>query len=1225
MALALACITVPQAAYAEAEGDLSSWSFYPYNTKSGVDFSYALDGSTYRSGSHSVRVSYYSPLEAYHALQINQTVKVEPGKTYEYGVSVKAERAANVTLILNNKVRNNLLPLGSTFDWVDFKSEYTIPAGTTSLMFVLGVENITKNVWFDEVYVREKTEEGLGENLIKNPSFDRGSGDETKENIYRSAYYDGITKESMTLGEFKNLYGIINEVTIPRADGITIDGNLKEWEDYPAFAINVFDRMNNVRTVLENWGAVRTAYDDDYLYVAMDMYDTVHDFAHGGNSYWSHDSLQLAFCAEGDTYGQEIGFMYDNVENISGIYTSTASDEEISKIVYKATRDEANDMTYYEIAIPWEIYFPNGRPDSCLFCACINDNDGSGRNIADLRAGISSTKSSNDFMKLTFEEDVEDEWYVALAGTEKGITYEDTDFTVYLVNKGADKTVELVSEELGLSENVKIGHNEVVKKNVRLASEVMGNAVFKATAKHGDEVKSASFTTLFEPGEQKLEEILSTLDGYAAELKPMLAQCEEQNISTDYETHWYTILVKFTKWMRDDIDRGDLTRIGYNEEWLTKYYNQAKANLTAYLDGSATPPDVPTLTGGSLDITDNSVWAYTETDDGIEKRPVYLVGYIGYGDLTKDLNWQSDIATNMLFEEIVPADTLKQGSGDVPFTADLTGKNAQEFLSNLQYAEENNMRISVITSPHSFPAWFETSYKDLKYKGPGGSNLSQYVLAPAFRDAMEVHLRAVMEAIKDFENLDSICLSNETRHWTSANPEYYGPYWAYYLSQEYGADINKLNEAYGTNYTDFTEVEMPSKPTADRQFYDYYWFNCGVVDEMHRFMADIVHEYRPDLAIHAKVMPQMQMSDHSGSRASLQFGIDIDMYAEWAGFAGNDAMQNKGGDLLEKHMYYDWQHSIIQRPVFDSENHFIADSNEDFTHEQAQHVESDVWNGIIHNTPLNAMWNWSRNQNNSALWGGLLWRPDALEAIGRISLDANRLGYEIDALVSKEPDVAILYSTNSRIYNMEHMASVFEVYRAANMHGQKVEFISEKQIDRIHNYKLLVLPSTGTVDAATVDEVYKYAENGGKLLIFGENTMAVDGKANMNDAAKISYIKERATVVPVESSANRVISPTRAGFTEYVVNAIKEVGLDRVVLVDTATNERADEVEYCYVEYNGKLHINILNHTWEQPKTIKVVIDGKDATSIEDLRGMKSLEAEFTVEPYTPMFIRIEG
>ncbi len=1233
IACMFSCITFSGKVLAadEPQGDLSSWTYFNYNTQKGIDFDYELDDTSYRSGSHSLKVQYYTPMQSYHALQINQTVPVEPGKTYVYGISAKGQRAANVVINLNNAKRTSLLPLGSTFDWIDFQNEYTIPEGITSLMYVITVENITKNVWFDDVFVREKTENGLGENLIKNPGFDKGGNGnidkteiQTKENIYRKAYNEGLTKDKVSLDEFNKLYGILDEIQLQKTSGITIDGNLDEWDGQPEFAINLFDRMNVLKEPTENWGGVRASYDDKNLYVSMSMYDKVHSYQHGANYYWRSDSLQIAFCSEGESYGQEFGFVCDPKEDVLSVYSSTASEEELEKVIYKSSRDEKEGMTYYEVAIPWEIYYKNGRPDSMLFCACVNDSDTGGRNIMDLRPGISTSKSSEKFMKFTFEEDNKSPLYLAVAGPEKAYTYQDTNYTIYLVNKGEEKTVELYSEEFNLSEKVRIGKNEVLKKNFTLAPDVMGNASFKAMAKYDNGVKEASFTTLFEPGEAKINEILNRFDGYAAELKPLLDECKEKNISTNYETLWYTLLTKCTQWMRDDIALGDLTRIGYNEEWLTKYYEQAKVNLTGYLDGTLVPADIPELVSGKLDITANSVWANTKTKNGTEKRPVYPLAYVGYGDLDSALSWQGDIGVTMLMDEIQVSDILKQGTGDTPFVADFTSKAAQQFLTNLKVAQEKNMRISVLLAPHVFPDWFGNSYKDLKYKGPTGSNLSQYILAPAYRQALEVFIRAVMEEIKDFKNLDSICLSNETRHWTSAHPEYYGPYWAYYLSQEYGADISKLNSAYGTNYAEFTDVPMPSSPTADRAFYDYYYFNCKAVNEVLVMMGDIIHEYLPDIALHSKVMPQMQSSDHAGARAAMQFGIDIDMYSEWAGIAGNDAMCNLGGDLLEKFMYYDWQHSIIQKPVFDSENHLITDSDENFTHEQAQWVESTVWNGMMHNNTLTAMWNWSRNRNNPVLWGGLCWRPDALEALGRISLDSRRLGLEIDALVSKEPEVAILYSTNSRIYNLEHQEACFNVYRAANMNGQKVEFISENQIDRIHNYKLLVLPCVNTADAATVDAVYKYAQNGGKLLIFGDNPMKQDGKQNVNDVSKIDFIKNNATVIAVDATVNRISSPTRAEFEETILTSIKDSGIDRVQLIDIETSSRVDEVEYCWVEYNGKMHINILNHQWENPKKIKVVIDGLEATEIIDLRGSKPLESQFVVEPYTPMFIRID-
>ena len=87
--------------------------------------------------------------------------------------------------------------------------------------FLIGVENVTRAVWFDDVFFREKTENGLGDNLIKNPGFDTGGtkagAPKAKENIYRKAYNEGLTSKTMTMDEFNKVSGILNEIQLEKA------------------------------------------------------------------------------------------------------------------------------------------------------------------------------------------------------------------------------------------------------------------------------------------------------------------------------------------------------------------------------------------------------------------------------------------------------------------------------------------------------------------------------------------------------------------------------------------------------------------------------------------------------------------------------------------------------------------------------------------------------------------------------------------------------------------------------------------------------------------------------------------------------------------------------------------------------------------------------------------------------------------------------------------------
>ena len=65
--------------------------------------------------------------------------------------------------------------------------------------------------------------------------------------------------------------------------------------------------------------------------------------------------------------------------------------------------------------------------------------------------------------------------------------------------------------------------------------------------------------------------------------------------------------------------------------------------------------------------------------------------------------------------------------------------------------------------------------------------------------------------LKKYDSLSSIILANEPRYETLCAPDFYNPKFAKWLKEEYSADINKLNSAYDTEYTDFDQVKMPER------------------------------------------------------------------------------------------------------------------------------------------------------------------------------------------------------------------------------------------------------------------------------------------------------------------------------------------------------------------------------------------------------------------------------
>ena len=119
-----------------------------------------------------------------------------------------------------------------------------------------------------------------------------------------------------------------------------------------------------------------------------------------------------------------------------------------------------------------------------------------------------------------------------------------------------------------------------------------------------------------------------------------------------------------------------------------------------------------------------------------------------------------------------------------------------------------------------------------------------------------------------------------------------------------------------------------------------------------------------------------------------------------------------------------------------------------------------MWQSFVHGLGLSTAWEWVFTTDKNH-WGyGLMpSNPDALARMGTTTFDANRLAYEIQAIQQEEPSVALLMSYKTRIWNRAYSNAQYKVYENCLANGQKVEFIIEEQIDRIHDYDLVVGPT----------------------------------------------------------------------------------------------------------------------------------------------------------------------
>jgi len=567
-----------------------------------------------------------------------------------------------------------------------------------------------------------------------------------------------------------------------------------------------------------------------------------------------------------------------------------------------------------------------------------------------------------------------------------------------------------------------------------------------------------------------------------------------------------------------------------------------------------------------------------------------------------------NILRNGDFEEIEGPDTAER------MTADL-----QAMLDALKVAEENNVGVCVLLSPH----YFLTQVTD-KYKIPyaGGGFLKYNIHHPKAREVVEAHIRRTMELIKDFDSVQSICISNEPAFYTNKLPDFYTKYFREYLKEEYNGDISVLNEAYRTNHTSFEEIDMvfvnnPAKT------YDYKIFNDIVFSEWHRWMTEIVKEIMPDVPVHAKIMGY---SAESHDPNMIWNGTNYEYYADFFDINGCDYWDYFDDDRpeLEKNMWYDYMTSIKNAPVANTEDHIIKDGNTNYDPKHADYVARDIYMGAAHGRGFSDIWIWSRPKPGAAkdLTGGMANRPDAAAKMSKAVLDLNRLSYEITALQQEEREIGILYSNASILNDTSVQQAAYTAYEGAMFSGKRVLFVAESQLEKMHTVKMLIVPNTRFVLPETLPEIKKFILNGGTVLILGEESLKKNERNLDNDAELIDFIYKNSKVVAYDGTAEETISPKPDELYDIIRDMISEEKLYYVKIKDAQTDEISDGIEYNIGVYDGKVLVNLVNN--KDDRDIKIYVNDKLCEKSLELRDKTELGEVVTTEKYVPLTIQID-
>lgn len=559
---------------------------------------------------------------------------------------------------------------------------------------------------------------------------------------------------------------------------------------------------------------------------------------------------------------------------------------------------------------------------------------------------------------------------------------------------------------------------------------------------------------------------------------------------------------------------------------------------------------------------------------------------------------------------------------------------ADTVIKKLELCRENNISADMLISPHYFHSVFYKLYPEMSH--PDGLMVKYRYDNETARTILAQYMEMVMDkVILPYQDvIGSITLLNEPSQLTFQSGDYYKPHFEKYLTDLYNGDIAELNKIYGTDYKEFSEVPMESSSKPSPQFYDFVKFNDEIGTDFVRFLYEEVKKYT-DIPCNTKVMHWIASSDEAktSKRWLLQAGANPEEILPYSDINGNDSElsitvpfeKNLKGKQLQKSINYDFNRSLKEAPVFNGEDHIGLNGEEYFGPDWEKSLRIEQWMSPFHGRSMTTIWNFDRSRSRNWTAAGIAFRPDALDTLAVTNMDLNRLAEYVYAVAEKDADVGILYSSTARIMNLDHLNSVYKTYEYLLYNGVKPMFAVESQLDFAEKYDTLYLPACRNIERETLDALKEFVDKGGKLIILDGNSLALDGHNQPHPTELVEYVKSKAEVFDWKTNDTDVTMTDKELFDIFDKTTKDK---QKVELIDTKTGEKVHNVEYQSVEFkdiNGEsgVLINIGNYDWNNSKEVKLYIDGKLVEKPFELRSNKQLDSKFTIESYTPIFIKV--
>lgn len=1213
LACVLACTLMIQgtAAFAEAVYDkaVPGWTVYYADDASGT--------TAYDKGETENDAALALNSEGKGEIALYQSIATQKGSSYECAVRVKTKNVSSAYLYAGDT--KSALRQGNS-DWTTYRLAFTAQGDTSEIGIKI---NQTGSVVIDSFFVTDKNGRHI---TVENASFDKSGSNTSSSTVSVSGGID-TSKSFFDSHEIPYFYSTQKKVPLFYAENINIDGDASDWVGYPSVYLPA-DAAQVAK--LKSWDGIEDlsasiymTYDDEAFYLCAVVMDDEHWIK--PEQYWAGDCLQLGFTRNGN-YGPEIGLFFDEKGNY--IDSPIGKEEEMTFVGKRK-----DNISTYEYKIPWSTLYGEKPSDHIVFNILIDDGDSAVRQaFIEWTAGIGYAKSA-DSITMQFvkkEDNTFAQWIDAPAEITVG---QQKTLYVNLLNRSdqtESRTVRIPS--LDVEQTVEVAAGGLYRIPFTYKAEKPGIEFINVTVE-GKESKIIKHQLKIVEIDPYQDLDLSNLEGgKIAQLESLINQCRDKGIAIDYELLDLHVIKRFVTYYYDDLSNGYTERATYVANNMERMADEAIANLNAYLNGTKESFPTQRYLGGDLRIDGYNLWAKAENTltGEVTERPVFLGGYGHTTNARDDILDLPNFGANIFQHELGVYHTIS-GYSTTPEAENIMDRfvfTDKEYLARiehmLQKATATNQAVDMILSPHYFPAFVQTAHPETLAPAQGGMNKRINLYADKAKEAVEAHTRWLLNKLKDYPIVKSICLTNEPaidvrncyELGNMKNPVTAA--WVAYLKESYGT-ISKLNKIYESDYSNFEEVAMIKTVSNNVQTYDWMIFNNKMFADWHHWLADIVHEIMPDIPVHAKIM------DPIYSNAVLGQGTDPELFAEFCGFSGNDAyFTYPSSNPVGKYLWYDFEGSMKKMPIFDSENHIITDGDSKFIPQHAYQNGTDIWQGALHGRTLTCIWVWGRSETAHALSGSLLYRPDVVSELGKNILDLNRLSYEAAAINDEPFKVGVFYSWTSRVYDTAYISSTNTAYAGSSYTGEKTGFITETQLGnrQFNDYKIIIVPYAPYVPEKAVEGLREFIEQGGKVFIMGGTSLTNTERKEKNRSDALAYVQSHA----VYWDKDRNATLTNRDVTSRLFEAYKEMeDIGNVKVFDILTGEPVQNVEWRSTKLDGHTIINLCNYTWDANREVYITVDGVRVSQAYDLKNNEKQNGLIMLNSYVPRLLRVDA